>query len=276
MAKGNDGNFLQHAVEAELADLLARAGEVRLVCTHAMAPFETLGQRRGSSCHHRLDAWLARARLGQADRAGAPALARAYARLGASSDRYPNTREVVSAVVGERRLSGVLVERDPAVWSRLSDRAGGGRVRAVNASWRQALREGVLGPTGGSWKGWLLTMDPYQYRPGPRRDDGFIYREDLRDLTPICREYGSRAGPGALCLLSYSMERADREAFVRHVLECLSPALPRALVVATPASTGRAHLAAVLTAHGELLAALQRRLDVGYGLFGRAPGPPGG
>ncbi len=276
MAKGNDGNFLQHAVEAELADLLAPAGPLRLVCTHAMAPFEPFAPRRGASCHHRLDRWLAHARGGRAARPGAAALARAYARCGASARRYPNTLEVVSAAVGGGRLSGVLVERDPDVWSRLAARVAGERVEAVNASWRQVLRAGRLGPRAGAWRSWLMTMDPYQYRGGPRRDDGFFYREDLRDLTPICREYGSRAGPGALCLLSYSMERANREAFVADVLDRLAPTLPRVMVVTTPAATGRAHLAAVLSAHRGVLDALQRRLGVGYGLFGRAWGPPGG
>ena len=45
MAKGNDGNYLQHCIEVEAAVRLAQAdpsGRLHVALTHGMAPFEKL------------------------------------------------------------------------------------------------------------------------------------------------------------------------------------------------------------------------------------------
>ena len=52
MAKGNDGNYLQHCVEVEAAVRLARAGPNRrlhVALTHGMAPFEQIGEPNGNA-----------------------------------------------------------------------------------------------------------------------------------------------------------------------------------------------------------------------------------
>jgi len=48
MARGNDGNLLQHTVESELAAALVAPDSARgiwLTCTHSMAPFEPMRPR---------------------------------------------------------------------------------------------------------------------------------------------------------------------------------------------------------------------------------------
>ena len=45
MARGNDGNLLQHTVEAEIIAALTAGMDppsLYLVCTHSMAPFEPI------------------------------------------------------------------------------------------------------------------------------------------------------------------------------------------------------------------------------------------
>ena len=66
MAKGNDGNLLQHWVEADSAARLHRIVKqepLHIALTHGMAPFERFEPRKpGASGFRRLDAWLATAR----------------------------------------------------------------------------------------------------------------------------------------------------------------------------------------------------------------------
>jgi len=53
MAKGNNGNLLQHAVEAELAVRLSRDAKtpLQVLFTHAMAPFEHFEPRGELPAH---------------------------------------------------------------------------------------------------------------------------------------------------------------------------------------------------------------------------------
>jgi hypothetical protein len=47
MAKGNDGNYLQHGVEVSIARILAATdprGRLHIALTHGMAPYESCGQ----------------------------------------------------------------------------------------------------------------------------------------------------------------------------------------------------------------------------------------
>ncbi len=56
MAKGNDGNYLQHSIEVEIAHLLvaiSSSGGLHASLTHGMAPFESCdeaAETRGTSC----------------------------------------------------------------------------------------------------------------------------------------------------------------------------------------------------------------------------------
>ncbi len=52
MAKGNNGNYLQHCVEVESAALLAQISPNRMLhvaLTHGMAPFEQIGEPNGNA-----------------------------------------------------------------------------------------------------------------------------------------------------------------------------------------------------------------------------------
>ena len=108
MAKGNDGNYLQHSVEVAIALHLAKLstqGALHLALTHGMAPFEPcdaplVGQSRG----------LLRTALEAAQSPPTPGEApiiTAYRATKASLDRYPNTGELLPATAVE---IGSLVE----------------------------------------------------------------------------------------------------------------------------------------------------------------------
>src|SRR5262245_1770847 len=115
MAKGNDGNLLQHAIEAELAvrlyDRGRRAG-LHAVFTHGMGPYEAF-ERRGKSpsAFKKLDHWLAMAR-DVTRKKDQPAVAGAYRLTQAGSRHYPNSGEILAALLGRSNLSGQICEAD--------------------------------------------------------------------------------------------------------------------------------------------------------------------
>jgi hypothetical protein len=106
VARGNDGNLLQHAIEVAVAQALGRQAGVtslRLVCTHAMAPFEALTGPASLDSSARLRGRLRQATAGQATE-DLPVLVRAYHDLGASPARYPNTAALVEWVARQQGI----------------------------------------------------------------------------------------------------------------------------------------------------------------------------
>lgn len=99
MAKGNDGNLLQHGVELAAISAIGRR-PISLTCTHSMAPREPCGD---SKRNRRLRYWLT---VG----ADAPSVARAYRMTNASLTSYPNTAELVASLVGDRNIRGDFFE----------------------------------------------------------------------------------------------------------------------------------------------------------------------
>jgi hypothetical protein len=64
MAKGNDGNFLQHSVELTAASHLATLSadsSLHISITHGMAPFEECGAVSPGQCTNNFDTALKKA-----------------------------------------------------------------------------------------------------------------------------------------------------------------------------------------------------------------------
>ena len=57
-----------------------------------------------------------------------PAIVTAYRKAGASAERYPNTAELLRAVIGTDRLSGGITERDRKKCDGLADAWNGSRI----------------------------------------------------------------------------------------------------------------------------------------------------
>src|ERR1700686_4411772 len=98
MAKGNDGNLLQHSVECALAHTLcdSKSG-LHLVCTHAMAPYEAFEQQRWGA-HRLIDQALKIARNPQAR--DEPPVVGAYRDTNANGNRSPNSADLIPAIMG--------------------------------------------------------------------------------------------------------------------------------------------------------------------------------
>ena len=161
MAKGNDGNYLQHSVEVEAALRLAKIGadgRLHIAMTHGMAPFEPLqagkGQVRG-----RLDAALGASR--EPPRPGESAIVAAYRKTCAAKDRYPNSAELLRSVVGADKLSGGITEVDREKCAGLAKAWADSCIVPSCSSWRyQVDPGGVLACPNDLQVPWLFSMDP--------------------------------------------------------------------------------------------------------------------
>ena len=111
MAKGNDGNYLQHCIEVEAAVRLAEmdaAGRLHIALTHGMRPFEPFEKRKPSTRDGLLLKRLEDSK--KQPQAEEPALVKAYRKTRASDTHYPNSAELLRAVIGAENLSGGITE----------------------------------------------------------------------------------------------------------------------------------------------------------------------
>ena len=137
LAKGNDGNYLQHCVEVEAAVRLVRAcpdGRLHVALTHGMAPFEQIDQpngnarrllygalREAASEHKRNEREIVKAyRASWKSQAYQPDTANLLDEL-KTGKHYPSSAELLQAVIGTNRLSGGITERDEAKHKELAD-----------------------------------------------------------------------------------------------------------------------------------------------------------
>lgn len=212
MAKGNDGNLLQHWVEAALAARLCAVSEdwpLHVTLTHGMEPFERFDPRTtGVGGFRRLDAWLAAAHAVPLPN-GAPAVASAYRECGASADHYPNSAEILAAVVGRARLRGVVTECDGDKFKVLAAAWPDGLVHVVHGSWRQSLSQhSCPANLGGPW---LFSMDPMTFVRDPDRapapDDANLRPSDLAMVAPVLSSYLASRRPGAASIFCFSLRK---------------------------------------------------------------------
>lgn len=243
MAKGNDGNLLQHGIELAAVSAIA-SKPLWLTCTHSMAPRESCADpRRDRRLRHWLDSQL-----------DAPSVAAAYRLTKANLDSYPNTSELVAAILGDENIRGDLFEVCEDKIRQLRARWSQSNLRVHGLSWRQGLSKIQIPPAD---SGWLFTMDPMTFvsETDGAIDDNKLRRSDVDRLinffhsiprfgslwviTIFCFEL--RKGPGTNCyeLFLHEMERMRRA---------------MALQMTTfEVSYGNPHVAAVFSASGGII-----------------------
>ena len=190
MAKGDDGNFLQHSVELAAANRLAaeNPSTLHVAITHGMAPSEPF-EHKLSDKKPGLSRCRLRAALQLADgppRVGEPSIVTAYRCAGAAR-RYPNSAALLRTL--GRELVGGISETCPLKHKQLAAAWAGSPLKTANASWRcQVQPGGVLGCPERLDVPWLFTMDPMTYRKDqPFRDDANLHRNDIELLCDSLR-----------------------------------------------------------------------------------------
>lgn len=222
MAKGDDGNYLQHCVEVEAAVRLVQAcpdGRLHIALTHGMKPFERIHEPKGNA-HRLLYSALCGAagepqrnereivkayRASWKSQAYQPDIANLFDEL-KTGKHYPNSAELLRAVIGTDRLSGGITEKKKAKHKELAAAWAGPEIKVARSSWRKQLRPGgALGCPSRLNAPWLFSMDPVTYTENGDKDDANLHRSDLDLLAPTLERYVGSGQPGIASLFVYSV-----------------------------------------------------------------------
>jgi hypothetical protein len=249
VAKGNNGNILQHCVEAECAVVLgAEAPRLVIGFTHAMAPYEDCEnpKRPNPAPYAVLARWLEEARYKNRDISAKPAVVRAYRATQASWSHYPNSAEIVRAVLGNTRMAGFVCETEPNKAEALRDVWRGTGVYVCESSWRNLADQ-----FGTMQSPWLLSLDPSTYVAGRSGVNDFSI--DVGDLGSVAASMSpllkSNDSPGAVTIFCYELRPDDRKRFTGDAHEAFAKAGWRTPPVFLEASGrgGNRHVGAILT-----------------------------
>lgn len=217
MAKGNDGNFLQHSIEVAIAwHLVTRIAGSRLhiALAHGMAPYEACGPLPPGQTRALLAAALESAR--HAPRDGEPPIVSAYRATQASLDRYPNTGELLAGIIGRDRLCGGITEASADKHAELQEKWAQSYVTSVAASWRSEVQpHGVLRCPASLQSPWLFSADPMTYHDEGNADDDQLYRADTELLADVLTDFIGSGQPGVAALFVYAVRPESRPKFWR-------------------------------------------------------------
>lgn len=232
MAKGNDGNYLQHCIEVEAALRLAHTGpdgRLHISLTHGMEPFERIGAPNRSA--HRLLYGALREAAGE-PQCNEREIVKAYRaswkrqayRPGHADPietlkrekHYPNTAELLRTVIGTDRLSGGIAEKCAVKHEALVQAWSVSSVVVAHSSWRKQLGAGsALGCPKGLDAPWLLSMDPMTYSDSGDKDDANLNRSDLGLLERTLGGYLDSGQPGIACFFVYKMGAQSKSSHQR-------------------------------------------------------------
>jgi len=254
VAKGNNGNLLQHFIECEVAARLTQSAPERglhIVLTHGMAPYEPFERTRRTP-HVGLDVCLAAAGLDESvDEMGETPLLRAYRQAEASADHYPNSGELMAAVAGSREaLAGMICETEPCKQEELSGRWRGTSVRIHKGSWREAdlsAPEALDSP-------WLFSMDPFTF--SEKDDSGDLHKGDLAIIADLLVGYRDSSQHGALCVFCYGLRPKSREAYIEAVSGVFGGSDVQLRFAETCAGGGNSHVGALVSRDVDLVDAI--------------------
>jgi hypothetical protein len=215
VAKGNNGNYLQHSVEVAVAQhlsALSAQGSLRIALTHGMAPFEPCGALPNGQTRGLLRKALEAAQ-GPPTHGEAQIIA-AYRQTNASLESYPNTGELLAATIGRRRLFGGITEVDPQRHAKLVEAWSGSGVTPANSSWRREIQPGgVLSSPPTLRTPWLFAADPMTFREDGYADDDKLYRADLSRLSATLKGFIASGQPGLAAVFVYSVKPDVRPQF---------------------------------------------------------------
>lgn len=206
MAKGNDGNYLQHCIEVEAAMRLTQVdarGKLHIAFTHGMEPFEKLS-KPGQPFYRLLYSALEESR--KSFQSNERKIVTVYRKSGASKECYPNSAELMKNIFGADKLSGGITEINCDKHKKLMDAWSGSNVKVACSSWRDEIDRGcTLACPDNLQTPWLFTMDPMTYREEGNEDDDKLHRSDICRLASVLGPYFQSGNLGMVAIFVYSV-----------------------------------------------------------------------
>jgi hypothetical protein len=245
MAKGNDGNLLQHTVEIALARSLAKNadGKLYLVATHGMRPYEPFDDRpteSSPSAYKKLELALRKAGEITKDSHQIPAIINAYIACNASNARYPNSVELVRSMLGD--VCGCVTEVVEDKAQVLRQYYDASSITVLHQSWRTNNGAALLLPDRLN-KPWLLTLDPMTFVESAYQDDDKLRADDLSLIyLRFSDNQAKSSSKGAIVIACYSMNPRAQRVFKAAIQ---SHHFPNLRYVETTARGGNRHVAAI-------------------------------
>lgn len=213
MAKGNDGNYLQHSLEVAIAIQLAALqpeGRLHIALAHGMAPFEPCDEPGGGRSRR-----LLKDALNKSYRDPQPkelSIVSAYRATKAAFSRYPNSAELLRKTV--QHLAGGITEVEEQRYKALRAAWEGSPVLVRHASWRSEIESpGVLACPSSLGSPWLVSLDPMTYVQDGLADDYHLHRDDLPALAAALQRYVNSGQPGSATIFVYAVEPNVRALF---------------------------------------------------------------
>jgi hypothetical protein len=271
VAKGNNGNLLQHFVECEMASELTQqmlTKRLHVIFTHGMAPYEKCEPLPPGEPGELRDLLKALGGIdeGAIEALGFPVLL-AYKRLGATEDHFPNSAEVVASVLADRAaIAGEICENDATRAAGLTDAWGMSSMNIRQGSWRDAVKY-LVAPAKTDTP-WLFAMDPYAFKQREFleiEDDGYLDQHDLLTLKPIVTGHFNTGARGIASVLSYHMLPAEALAFESalidfcHMLDEGVHFEVSNCFIPTPSREGAEHVAALIAEDSDLIERVRTR-----------------
>ena len=217
MAKGNDGNYLQHSIEVAIGWHLATriaGSRLHIALTHGMAPYEPCGSLPTGQTRAAFTDALESARHSPRD--GESPIVSAYRATEASLKHYPNTGELLAAIIGRGRLTGGIAETNAEKHAALQEAWAQSQVTPVAASWRKEVQpRGALRCPASLQSPWLFSADPMTYHDEGNADDDQLYRADTELLSDVLKGFLSSGQPGVAALFVYAVRPDSRPKFWR-------------------------------------------------------------
>jgi len=214
VAKGNNGNYFQHSVEIALGKHLASAdsGRIHACFTHGMGPFEPCEKPAAGQTYKLLNNALARALLPH--ESIEPPIVTAYRSTKATLQRYPNSAELLAAILGATQITGSIAEVKECKHAALCKRWKGFGIRTVNASWRlQIVAGGALACPSDLAEPWLFSMDPMTYANQGWADDAKLYGQDRKLISDALTNFVRSGQPGVALIFVYAIRPDNRTNF---------------------------------------------------------------
>ena len=216
MAKGNDGNYLQHCVEVEAAARLSEMDaqrRVRIALTHGMEPYEPFDPKTPGQSRKLIENALEEARGPR--RLDERRIVAAYRETKASKENYPNSANLLRAVVGVEKLSGGITESHPVKHAKLAHAWRETAVNTACSSWRRQLEAGgILTCPADLQTPWLFTMDPMTYSEMPGSEDSDkLHKCDIDLLSEALIRYLAIGKPGIAVFFVYGVQPTKQPVF---------------------------------------------------------------